>query len=291
MAPSTLLAPLLALAAALGFAMAGVFLRRGLQYASPRAAALISVTFTAGFIWAVAAATAPLSRALTWRVLPFLAAGLAAPGVARLVLYTGVERIGIARSSALVSSAPLFAVAMAIVFLGERPTWILLAGVLGVVAGGALLSLRTREEKRWRRRDLLFPVGAAVGFALRDILSRWGLREFPEPMIAAAAATLASVVVMWLIAAAGGREGLRPPPAGLGLMAAAGLCESAAYLTMWRALALADVSVVSPLVHAQPFFTIVLVALFLRDLERVTWRIGVASALIVAGVAVVIRFH
>lgn len=291
MAPSTLLAPLLALAAALGFAMAGVFLRRGLQYASPRAAALISVTFTAGFIWAVAAATVPLSRVLTWRVLPFLAAGLAAPGVARLVLYTGVERIGIARSSALVSSAPLFAVAMAIVFLGERPTWILLAGVLGVVAGGALLSLRTREEKRWRRRDLLFPVGAAVGFALRDILSRWGLREFPEPMIAAAAATLASVVVMWLIAAAGGREGLRPPPAGLGLMAAAGLCESAAYLTMWRALAVGDVSVVSPLVHAQPFFTIVLVALFLRDLERVTWRIGVASALIVAGVAVVIRFH
>lgn len=291
MAPSTLLAPLLALAAALGFAMAGVFLRRGLQYASPRAAALISVTFTAGFIWAVAAATVPLSRVLTWRVLPFLAAGLAAPGVARLVLYTGVERLGIARSSALVSSAPLFAVAMAIVFLGARPTWILLAGVLGVVAGGALLSLRTREEKRWRRRDLLLPVGAAGGFALRDILSRWGLREFPEPMIAAAAATLASVVVMWLIAAAGGREGLRPPPAGLGLMAAAGLCESAAYLTMWRALALGDVSVVSPLVHAQPFFTIVLVALFLRDLERVTWRIGLASALIVAGVAVVIRFH
>jgi uncharacterized membrane protein len=63
-----------------------------------------------------------------------------------------------------------------------------------------------------------------------------------------------------------------------------------AYLTMWRALMLGQVSVVSPLVNSHAIFTVALVWLFLRDLERVTWRIAVAAALVVAGVGLVIRF-
>ena len=35
--------------------------------------------------------------------------------------------------------------------------------------------------------------------------------------------------------------------------------------------------------------TIALAAIFLRDLERVTWRIALAAALIVASVALVMR--
>jgi drug/metabolite transporter (DMT)-like permease len=58
---------------------------------------------------------------------------------------------------------------------------------------------------------------------------------------------------------------------------------------MWRALAATDVSVVSPLVSAQPLFTVALTAVFLRDLERVTWRVMLAAALIVAGIALVVR--
>jgi drug/metabolite transporter (DMT)-like permease len=57
-----------------------------------------------------------------------------------------------------------------------------------------------------------------------------------------------------------------------------------------RALAAAPASLVSPLVHAQPLFTIALAGIFLRDVERLTWRIVVASLLIVAGVTVVLRF-
>jgi len=58
---------------------------------------------------------------------------------------------------------------------------------------------------------------------------------------------------------------------------------------MWRALAIGDVSVVSPLVNSHSIVAIALAAIFLRDLERVTWRIAVAAALIVSGVALVMR--
>jgi uncharacterized membrane protein len=77
---------------------------------------------------------------------------------------------------------------------------------------------------------------------------------------------------------------------GLGWVVASGLAEGTAYLTMWKALAQADVSVVSPLVNSHPIFAVTLAALFLRDVETVTWRIALAAALAVAGVALIVRF-
>src|SRR2546425_1280883 len=194
---------LLALLAAFAFSIAGVLLKRGLQYATPLTAALVSVTFTTGLVWLVAAVTTELSLLLTGKILPFLIAGLVAPGLARLAVFVGVDRIGVAR-----------------------------------------------------------------------------------------AAPLTSLVVMWLFAGLeAGRGGrLRLERAGLGFLALSGLSEGLAYMTMWRALALGDVSIVSPLINAQSIFAVALAAIFLRDLERVTWPIAVAAGLIVAGVAVVVRF-
>jgi drug/metabolite transporter (DMT)-like permease len=207
------------------------------------------------------------------------------------MVFTGIHRIGVARTSALVAVTPLFAVVLAVLFLGERPSGVLLLGAGCVVAGGALLSYRGPREMAWRPRDMVFPVLGALGFAIRDNISRFGLRAFPYPLVAAAAATVSSAVVMALYV--GCRRGTERPglhPVGLAFCALAGLAEGVAYLTMWRALAGGDVSVVSPLVHVQPLFTIVLALIFLRDLERVTWRIGAAAVLIVAGVVLVMRF-
>ncbi|OLC30215.1 MAG: hypothetical protein AUH81_20625 [Candidatus Rokubacteria bacterium 13_1_40CM_4_69_5] len=283
---------LLALLAAFAFSIAGVLLKRGLQYATPLTAALVSVTFTTGLVWLVAAVTTELSLLLTGKILPFLIAGLVAPGLARLAVFIGVDRIGVARAAPLVATAPLFSVVMAILFLGERPSWMLLVGAACIVTGGVLLSQRRAADRAWRRRDLVFPMLGALGFALRDNISRYGFREYSDPLTAAAAATLTSLVVMWLFAGLeAGRGGrLRLERTGLGFLALSGLSEGLAYMTMWRALALGDVSIVSPLINAQSIFAVALAAIFLRDLERVTWPIAVAAGLIVAGVAVVVRF-
>lgn len=79
------------------------------------------------------------------------------------------------------------------------------------------------------------------------------------------------------------------PGASLGFLAAAGLSEALAYVSMVRAFSTGDVSVVSPLANTYGMFTVILAAIFLRDLERVTWRLVVAAALIVAGIFAVMR--
>jgi drug/metabolite transporter (DMT)-like permease len=281
-------AALLAIGSALGFGVAGVLLRRGLEYTGPVSAAVVSVSVTTALIWAITVVTTPLDRLLTWRIWPFLVAGLVAPGLARLFFFMGVDRIGVARAFSLMAGAPLFAVVLAIAFLGERPGPLLLVGAMAIVTGGVLLARRSHEEKPWRRRDMILPLLGALGFAVRDNLSRWGFREYGDALTAAAAATVTSLAMMWLVAGVR-RAKLDLPGVALVLLVSSGLFEGVAYLTMWRALAIGDVSVVSPLVNSHSIVAIALSAIFLRDLERVTWRIALAAALIVSGVALVMR--
>jgi len=281
---------LLALAAAFCFGVAGVFLKRGLQYLNPLAAAVLSVTFTSAVVWGMTLPASSLAELLTPRIVPFVAAGAIAPGLARLALFTGIDRVGVARTASLGAMAPLVAVVLAIVFLGERPSWRLLVGAAVIVGGGMLLSTRAAGDRGWRRRDLIYPAVAAFGFAVRDNLSRYGFRDFADPMLAAAVASTTSVGVVWGYALVAARNRLRWELPGVKFVVCAGVAEGLAYATMWRALSTGTVAVVSPLVNSHSIFAVSLAALFLRDLERVTWRVGLATVLIVAGVMIVLRF-
>ncbi len=113
----------------------------------------------------------------------------------------------------------------------------------------------------------------------------------PAPLLAAAAATASSGAVMWAVArAVRGTRLVGVTRTGVRILALAGLVEGIAYLAMWRALQLRTVSVVTPLVNSHAIVTVVLAWLFLRDLERVSWWIVLAAALVVAGVVLVIRY-
>ena len=67
---------------------------------------------------------------------------------------------------------------------------------------------------------------------------------------------------------------------------AAGITISLAMVCIYYALDLGKVSVVIPISSTGPFFSLLLAATFLRDVERVTSRIVVSAAMIVGGVLV-----
>ena len=56
---------------------------------------------------------------------------------------------------------------------------------------------------------------------------------------------------------------------------------------IYYALDLGKVSVVVPISSTGPFFSLILSALFLRDVERVTLRIILSAAMIVSGVMLI----
>ncbi len=281
-------APVLALAAALGFALARVIVKRALPHTTPLTAVAFSVLFTGTVLWIVAAFTAPLATLATTAIWPFVIAGVLAPGLARLLVYVGIDRVGAARASAVAPIAPFSAILLAVAFLGERPPGSLLAGALCIVTGTVLLSHQERNGATWRRRDLIFPFLGAMAFGLRDVISRAGLQAFAHPAVAAAVATMTSAIV--IAAFAERRRGeIRADRAGIGLLFLSGIFEGLGSLALWTALSVGNVSVVTPLANAQPMFTVLLAAILLRDLEQVTWRVVVGTLAMVAGAVLVIR--
>jgi drug/metabolite transporter (DMT)-like permease len=87
--------------------------------------------------WVVQAVT---PQAAFW----FAACGITGPCIGRLFNYIGVARLGAARATPLINSAPLFTTIMALVFLHEQITLKIALGILSIVAGIAVLTGQKR---------------------------------------------------------------------------------------------------------------------------------------------------
>jgi drug/metabolite transporter (DMT)-like permease len=211
---------------------------------------------------------------------PFFLAGLLAPGASQLLFTLAVREAGASRTSVTVGAAPLVAVALALVFLGEPLRVALAAGALAVVAGGVLLAAERDRPEHVRPLGLLFAVGATVLFATRDNLAR-ALHGHSTPETAAAATLLAGVLVAlaW-VRRAPTRDELRR-------LAPAGVFFGLSYVCLFEAYFRGRVSVVSPLVATESLWGVGLSALLIRHREGVGRRLAFGALLVVAGGALI----
>ncbi len=271
---------LLALASASLFGGMTVALRLGLGAGRDApSAALATLVVAAGV--ALAAATVRHDVHGAW---PFLLAGLLAPGASQLLFTFAVQEIGASRTSVAVGGAPLAAVAIALVFLGEPLRAPLLVGAVAVVAGGALLAAERGRPVHLRTRGLFFAAGAALCFATRDNLAR-ALHGHASPETAAAATLLAGMAV----AALSVRR--LPTATVLRRFAPAGVLFGLSYVCLFEAYWRGRVTVVSPLVATESLFGVGLSALLVRHTEGMGRRLALGAALVVAGGAVIGAFR
>src|SRR5438876_6292614 len=105
-------------------------------------------------------------------VWPFLIAGTIAPGLSQVFFVRAVREAGAARTSVLMGTAPLVAVAIALVFLREPARTPLLVGAALIVAGGLALARERVRPEDFRRLGVLFALAATVLFAIRDNVLR-----------------------------------------------------------------------------------------------------------------------
>lgn len=139
------------LAAVLLWGTAPILVRRGLAYTSARVGILYGLLASLPLVMFVIV-THPFEltevlngEALLW----FTAAGISGPGLGRMFNYVSVARLGAAKSTSLVNTAPLFTAFFAVVFLAERLTLTIFIGVFSIVVGVLTLTSRHRpSEKR-----------------------------------------------------------------------------------------------------------------------------------------------
>jgi DME family drug/metabolite transporter len=275
----------LALFASFWFAAAMIFINRGVLSIDYFRGLLANLSVNALFLWLYIFLF--VDNVDLWRPVNsiFVAVGVFVPGIARFLIFKSMERIGATISSCLTNAGPLFAIVIAISFLGEQPAAINILGAISIVGGIIALSWKG-ETKTWRTRDLGFPLAAALLFATRDNLVRFAVVQIPSPVVGAAIAATTSWLTMGSMYLTFGEKKALPPSARVGLsyFAISGFMNFLSYVLGYTALSLERVSIVSPLVNASSLFILPLSMLFLKNVEKLTPRKIGATLLVILGV-------
>lgn len=132
---------ILALISSVWFAATAVLARIGVRYILPLPGTLISLTISMLVTLVIAMIIHPqdmLQPGMSALVLAMITALLSYP-IGRLLSFTGMKIIGVAKSSTIVGSAPLFATATAVLVTGESVTLPILVGGVTIVTGMMLI--------------------------------------------------------------------------------------------------------------------------------------------------------
>jgi drug/metabolite transporter (DMT)-like permease len=213
---------------------------------------------------------------------PFLLAGVLAPGIAQILFTFAVRDAGASRTSVTVGTAPLFAVAAALLFLDEPLVAGLLVGAALIVTGGILLASDGARPEHFKRVGLVYALLCTLSFSLRDPLVRWLGTEATdvEPIVAASVTMFTGTVVslafvLFRRTRVSVRRALPFVPAGF--------CYGVSYVILFEAFYRGRVSVVSPIVATESLWGVALSWLVLRKSEHIGARLVLGALLVVAG--------
>ena len=283
------LAIVLAFASAFCFGAGLVLTQLGLRDVPPLAGAAISVP-SSTLLFICASPFVLAGEAIVWAAVPiFAAVGLLYPGAVTLLTFAANRALGPVITGALGNLTPIFAVAFAVVILGEPLRAAQFAGLLVTVAGVVVLTITRRESTaRWLSWALLLPLFAAVlrGFIQPSV--KLGLEIWPSPFAAALVGYIvSSTVVIGANRAVNGQFLTEAPLRGRLWFVVIGLFNGFAALLLYAALARGPVALVSPLVATYPLVTVAGSMLVLRRFEG-GLQLAFGVALTVAGVALLL---
>jgi len=280
---------MLAALAAFLFGAAVVFTRFGLRHAPGPVGASISVPFTALLFWAAS----PFALDTAGWNLPalgtFALVGLFFPTAVTLLLYESIRRMGPTVAGSLSSTAALFAVFTAILFLGEPLTLQVFLGTACIVAGATAFTPGSGapEARNWATWALIFPLGAAAVRGIAQTLIKFGLGLWHNPFAASLTGYSVSAIVMLIVTRAAVRRAGAIDRRAYPWFMLVGFCNGSGLFLTFVALGIGRVGVVAPITTAAPVATLLLSWLFVRD-ETLNPRVLTGVALTLAGVLVIL---
>jgi uncharacterized membrane protein len=223
----------------------------------------------------------------------FFLAGAVGASFGKVFYYKGIDKVGASKATSVKNSSPFLTTILAVLFLGESASWLLLAGVTLIVFGVAVLTQSTAAGERGgdRLQYFLYPLIAAFCFGVNPIFKKFGIDAAGLPVLGTMITQVSALFFMLLFARAIGLQiRWEPVPAkALILCTLSGITEGLGSLFTFFALAHGPAALLSPIWRISPLVTFALARFTLKGTEVVTVRDGIAAALIVAGVFVLSR--
>ena len=277
------------LALVTSFFYAGCFLatRRGLVYSTPATAAYVALTVNSAILWVIVFMTGGIPAIPLLATACFVLGGWLQLGT-RLFAYHGVARLGASVTSTVQSTNPLFGTALAVIFLHETVTPLLLFGTGSVVFGIVLLSWNPGQQKTYRTWELIFPLAAALTAGVNHPIRRYGLTIGNEPLFLSAVMGVSALSPMVLnLVNPRARENVVFDRRAMPYFLVTGVFEAVGIWSLVAALGIGNVVVVGPIVCVAPLWVLLGTLLFSRDIEQVTLRTGIATIFVIAGIVAI----
>jgi drug/metabolite transporter (DMT)-like permease len=291
---------LLASLAGVGFGFFQAFNRRAGRGFGVYTATFVLLLTSTVILVVASAATQDLSQLVGSPVRAYVNFGLA--GFIHFflgwtLLTASQNRVGAARTGALVGATPLFATFVAALAFEEFLRLPILVGVVAVVAGVYLVSVSKGDGLQaatYTWRDLSFGLGVAVCFSISPIFIRGGLDELPSPLlgvtIGMGITTIAYAIALYFRREETDWKSLTRDARFY--QVAAGVMVGLSTWMRWVALDLSPVAVVLALGRLNvPVVILVSLLLLGQSEERVTGRVWFGALLIVAGSLLLIFFR
>jgi drug/metabolite transporter (DMT)-like permease len=206
------------------------------------------------------------------------------------LLNISQKRIGAARTSPLLTTVPLFGIAIAALTVGQLPEAVELPAIALIVLGAYVVLSRgaggAGGASHIRPADAAPAIACALCWALSPALTVRGLDRLDDPLVGLTLGLCVSVVG-YLLAFAAWRRGIGLRTAGrsaLGIKLLAGVLVGLSTWGRWAALDGTTVAAVLALnLLSIPVVLLVSPLMAGRHAERVTPRVWTGAALVIAG--------
>ncbi len=278
------------------YAFTLVILRRAMLGGTSIAALLTVNTVVAIGGLAIALVRGTVFTTAMAPLLWFIVIGFFGQGIGTITHYIGIERMGVSRATSIQSATPLWGTMMAVLILGESPSPVTILGTVGIVGGVMLLAVPEKaageSSQSWFRGAVIFPLVSSVVYAVVPVFTKLAYAEQSTPMLGLGVAFAAGSLTMLAgkrFIPGGGR--IQAERWSFWLFVLAGVLNFFGAILYWSALVIGDVSIILPVSRLYPLFVVILSALFLGKLERITPRLVLAAAFIVAGGIAVTAFQ
>lgn len=282
---------LLSLFTAFCYGFSAVMARKGMRDSNPLTGALLTAFIQVLILSGLLLRSPPQS--LNWLAITyFIASGILASTLGRLLNFMSIERIGIPVSASITGSSPLFSTLFAIICVGETVASTTLIGTLLVVVGIAIA--RSGNEMgglSLRGSALAIPILSAAFYGASSAVRKLGLMLMTDATLGALVGSASSFVsFIGYVAMNRGIGTVRISRRSLPYFVVSGVVVSLGWLSMFNALAVGDISVVATLIGTNPLYSLLLSWILLRDSEKFSRRVTAGCLVIVAGAIIVTLF-
>ena len=266
--------------------------RKGLNFSNPNTSALTYMVFNTVLLWGMTLVLYPIDQLELAGLEYFVMAGICAPGLARIFRDTGIERLGVTVSSPIVSTNTLFSVMIAVVIRGEEITLPLIAGALMIFLGVNVITWQNGSRTQWNKRDVIYPLVAAILFASSTNFRKIGLDQIEFPLTGAAITSTVSLIVLTfslLLSRLRGSSGMTLDlnREGLKYFSISSVISSVAYIFYFLALSASAVTKIQPIAGTNPLWAILFSYIFLKQTENITARTVMGAVVVVLGIALI----